>query len=75
MSSWQVADLVLSQHERRMRSGGLRKYDEETGELVALELWNAAEALPRELLDALPRLEGRSEIVVTREELAARERI
>lgn len=38
---------------------GLRDYDDETGELVGLEVWSASEVLPKELVDALPRLEGR----------------
>ena len=37
---------------------GLRDFDE-TGALVGLEVWSASKVLPRELLDALPRLEGR----------------
>lgn len=38
---------------------GLRDYDEETGDLVGLEVWSASKVLPRELVDALPRLDGR----------------
>ncbi len=49
---------------------GLRDYDQETGELVALELWDASKALPRDVIDALPRLEGQSDVVITQEELA-----
>jgi uncharacterized protein YuzE len=37
---------------------GLRDFDE-TGALVGLEVWSASKVLPRELVDALPRLEGR----------------
>jgi uncharacterized protein YuzE len=37
---------------------GLRDFDE-TGTLVGLEVWSASKVLPRELVDALPRLEGR----------------
>jgi hypothetical protein len=33
---------------------GVRETDERTGELVALEFWNAARQLPAALLDALP---------------------
>lgn len=39
---------------------GLRDYDEETGELIGLEVWSASKVLPRDLVDALPRLDGRS---------------
>lgn len=39
---------------------GLRDFDEQTGVLVGLEVWSASKVLPKELLDALPRLEGRS---------------
>ena len=38
---------------------GLRDYDEQTGDLVGLEVWCASEVLPEELVAALPRLEGR----------------
>jgi len=38
---------------------GLRDYDEKTGELVGLEVWSASKVLPRELVEALPRLDGR----------------
>lgn len=34
---------------------GLRDYDER-GELVGIEVWAATERLPREVVDALPRL-------------------
>ncbi len=37
---------------------GLRDFDE-TGVLVGLEVWSASKVLPRELIRALPRLEGR----------------
>jgi uncharacterized protein YuzE len=33
---------------------GLREVDERTGQLVALEFWEASTQLPRVLLDALP---------------------
>lgn len=39
---------------------GLRDYDLETGELAGLEVWSASAVLPATLLEALPRLEGRS---------------
>jgi uncharacterized protein YuzE len=38
---------------------GLRDYDEQTGDLVGLEVWSASKVLPAELVAALPRLEGR----------------
>lgn len=38
---------------------GLRDYDEQTGDLVGLEVWSASKVLPKELVDALPRLEER----------------
>jgi len=38
---------------------GLHDYDEQTGDLVGLEVWSASKVLPKELVDALPRLEGR----------------
>jgi uncharacterized protein YuzE len=38
---------------------GLRDYDQESGELVGLEVWSASKVLPRELIEALPRLDGR----------------
>jgi uncharacterized protein YuzE len=38
---------------------GLCDYDEQTGDLVGLEVWSASEVLPEELVAALPRLEGR----------------
>ena len=38
---------------------GLRDYDEQTGDLVGLEVWSASKVLPEELVAALPRLEGR----------------
>lgn len=37
---------------------GLRDYDEQTGDLVGLEVWSAAKVLPPELVDALPHLDG-----------------
>jgi uncharacterized protein YuzE len=41
---------------------GLRDFDER-GELVGIEIWAASESLPREVLDALPRLEGQGLVV------------
>ena len=38
---------------------GLRDFDELTGELVGLEVWSASKVLPKDLVEALPRLEGR----------------
>ncbi len=38
---------------------GLRDYDEQTGDLVGLEVWSASKVLPEELVAALPRLQGR----------------
>lgn len=38
---------------------GLRDFDEQTGDLVGLEVWSASKVLPKDLVDALPRLEGR----------------
>lgn len=38
---------------------GLKDYDEETGDLVGLEVWSASKALPTGLVDSLPRLHGR----------------
>jgi uncharacterized protein YuzE len=38
---------------------GLRDYDEQSGDLVGLEVWSASKVLPAELVAALPRLEGR----------------
>jgi len=38
---------------------GLRDFDEQTGELVGLEVWSASHVLPKELVAALPRLDGR----------------
>ncbi len=34
--------------------GGLRDYDRETRQLVAIEVWDASTRLPRTLLEALP---------------------
>lgn len=48
---------------------GLRDYDVETGELTGLEVWEASQVLPSELVESLPRL-GRSSVVITREDLA-----
>ncbi|MDQ3935678.1 MAG: DUF2283 domain-containing protein [Actinomycetota bacterium] len=36
----------------------LRDFDE-TGALLGLEVWSASKVLPPELVEALPRLEGR----------------
>lgn len=41
---------------------GLRDFDEK-GALVGLEVWSASKVLPRELIDALPRLEGRGTVI------------
>jgi uncharacterized protein YuzE len=38
---------------------GLRDYDEQTGDLVGLEIWSASKVLSKDVVDALPRLEGR----------------
>jgi uncharacterized protein YuzE len=38
---------------------GLRELDAETGELVGLEVWAASRVLPKELVEALPHLDGR----------------
>jgi hypothetical protein len=38
---------------------GLRDYDEQTGDLVGLEVWSASKVLPEELVASLPRMEGR----------------
>jgi uncharacterized protein YuzE len=35
-------------------AGGLRDYDRETRELVAIEVWEASARLPKDLLEALP---------------------
>jgi uncharacterized protein YuzE len=45
---------VTSEEEQ----SGLRDFDE-TGALVGLEVWSASKVLPRELVDALPRFDGR----------------
>lgn len=37
---------------------GLRDYDEQTGDLVGLEVWSASK-VPEELVAVLPRLDGR----------------
>jgi len=34
--------------------GGLRDYDRDTRQLVAIEVWDASTRLPRTLLEALP---------------------
>jgi uncharacterized protein YuzE len=34
--------------------GGLRDYDRQTRQLVAIEVWDASTRLPKDLLDALP---------------------
>jgi len=52
---------------------GLRDYDVESGELAGLEVWDASKVLPCELVESLPRLEGRSGVVITREDLAKRQ--
>jgi len=45
------------------QSWGLRDYDEQTGDLVGLEVWSASKVLPQELVAALPRLEGRGKSI------------
>lgn len=35
-------------------AGGLRDYDRETRQLVAIEVWEASTRLPKTLLEALP---------------------
>jgi uncharacterized protein YuzE len=52
---------------------GLRDYDVESGELAGLEVWDASKVLPRELVESLPRVAGRSGVVITREDLAKRQ--
>ncbi len=42
---------------------GLRDYDAETGELVGFELWSASTMLPAEMIEALPRLDGRRTVL------------
>lgn len=65
---------VRPQRDRRVRTEeqpwGLRDYDRDTGELVGLEVWSASKALSPDVLEALPRLEGRSDTVITSEDLA-----
>lgn len=34
--------------------GGLRDYDRSTGQLIAIEVWDASTRLPANLLEALP---------------------
>ena len=55
--------LRVARHEGRVRSRrepwGVDDYDE-GGALVGVEIWAASERLPRELIAALPRVEGRS---------------
>ena len=38
---------------------GLCDYDEQTGDLVGLEVWSASKVLPDDLVAALPQVEGR----------------
>jgi uncharacterized protein YuzE len=38
---------------------GLQDYDDQTGDLVGLEVWSASKVLPAEIVAALPRLAGR----------------
>jgi uncharacterized protein YuzE len=38
---------------------GLEDYDEETGDLVGLEVWSASKVLPTDIVAALPCLAGR----------------
>jgi uncharacterized protein YuzE len=42
----------------REETWGLLDYDAQ-GQLVGVEIWGASERLPAEVLDVLPRLEGR----------------
>lgn len=42
---------------------GLRDYDEQTGDLVGLEVWSASKVLPEDLVAALPRLDGRGKSI------------
>jgi uncharacterized protein YuzE len=49
----QAQGLIRSREE----SWGLLDCDE-SGEVVALEIWDASKQLPSELIDALPHLEG-----------------
>jgi len=48
---------------------GLILRDRETGAVVGLELWQASERLPADLLEALPEPEGKP-VVITQEDLA-----
>lgn len=48
---------------------GLLDYDTGSGALTGIEIWEASKKLPDELVEALPHL-GRSNVAVTREELA-----
>ncbi len=53
---------VRSQHgpvRSEEQEWGLRDYDEQTGDLVGLEIWSASKVLSKDVVDALPRLEGR----------------
>ncbi len=51
------------------RDWGLLDLDEETGELVAIEIWRASSVMPSEIVEALPHLD-RSDHVLTKEDLA-----
>ena len=53
---------------------GLLDFDTETDELASVEVWNASKVLPRELLDALPRL-SRADVVIEREYLAKQQTV
>jgi len=50
---------VRSERDER----GLRDYDAETGELIGVELWDASTMLPAELIEVLPRLDGRRTVL------------
>lgn len=50
---------VCTEHDEK----GLRDYDAETGELIGVELWNASTTLPAELIEILPRLDGRRTVL------------
>lgn len=63
-----IAWLLLEGYDGRRAYGedhqwGLVERDRETGQVVAFEVWQASQHLPRELLDALPQPEGRGVIV------------
>ena len=62
-----------SEHVRTdEQTWGLLDFDAETDELASVEVWNASQVLPHQLLDVLPRL-GRADVVIEREDLAKRQ--